>query len=126
MIANYHPSEWKTNTWFELCFDDGHHNGLGFPCTEDGTPLIDSENTAAWDNYKYALEHPEKYARFNKVVKHTQRYTENPWGVCKCGKVIELYNEYMGACECPRCGQWYNLFGQELNRPETWPDGDDW
>lgn len=125
MIADFHPAEWKTSVWYELCFDDGRNNGLGFPCTEDGKPLIDG-NAAAQKNYKYALEHPEKYVRYNKVVRHEQDYKENAWGVCKCGHGVELYNEYMGACECPSCGQWYNLFGQEVNAPETWPDGDDW
>lgn len=47
-------------------------------------------------------------------------------GVCKCGNRITLQNEYMGACECPYCGRWYNLFGQELNHPDTWRYGDDW
>lgn len=124
MIKNFRPSEWKTRTWFELCFDDGHNNGLGFPCEEDGTPLID--NPAAQRNYEWALLHPEKFVRFNKVVRHTQEYRENPRGTCHCGEEIELWNEYLGACECPNCGRWYNLFGQELNRPETWADGEDW
>ena len=125
MIENFHPSEWKTQTWYELCFDDGRNNGLGFPCDEHGTPLIEG-NEAAQKNYQWALEHPERFARFNKVVKHKQDYKENAWGICECGETVELFNEYMGACECPQCGKWYNLFGQELNPPETWPDGDDW
>ena len=27
----------------------------------------------------------------------------------------------MGAFECA-CGQWYNMFGQELNPPEDWEE----
>lgn len=47
-------------------------------------------------------------------------------GKCECGKVIELWNEYLGASECEYCGRWHNLFGQLLNNPETWSRGDDW
>ena len=52
--------------------------------------------------------------------------TEPATGVCECGHRIALWDEYMGACECPHCGRWYNLFGQELNHPDTWRNGDDW
>ena len=38
----------------------------------------------------------------------------------------KLFNQYLGACECPKCGQWYNLSGQELNPVNTWSQGDDW
>lgn len=53
-------------------------------------------------------------------------YREPNSGVCHCGHRIELYNEYLGACECPYCGQWWNIFGQELKPVEQWKDGDDW
>lgn len=45
---------------------------------------------------------------------------------CDCGEEFPLENQYLGACECPGCGQWYNLFGQELNDPSTWSEGGDW
>ena len=45
---------------------------------------------------------------------------------CECGKVIELYDQYLGASECPHCGRWHNLFGELLNDPSTWSRGDDW
>lgn len=124
MIADYRPPEWKTSVWYEVCFDDGRNNGFGFPCDENGKLLTD--NPAALKNYQYALEHPEKFVRYNKVIKREQDYKENARGRCHCGTEIELFNEYLGGCECPNCGQWYNLFGQELNPPETWRDGDDW
>lgn len=41
-------------------------------------------------------------------------------------ELIDLWDEYLGACECPNCGRWYNIMGQELNPPSTWRDGDDW
>lgn len=124
MIGNFQHREWKARTWYEVVFDDGHGNGLCFPCDENGAPHFYTDE--ARRNYEFALLHPEKYDRFNKVIKQTQEYRDNARGTCHCGAEIELYNEYMGACECPSCGQWYNLFGQELNNPETWSEGDDW
>jgi hypothetical protein len=49
-------------------------------------------------------------------------------GKCHCGEEIELNPRcaYYGGIECPECGQWYNLFGQELNPVETWSQGEDW
>ena len=119
MIANYIESERKEHIEYELCFDDGANNGFGFPCDMNGN-LPEDLNPAAKENYKYCMEHPEKFARFNKVVKYTRYYTEPARGKCKCGEIIYLTNDYLGACECPKCGQWYNVWGQELLPPDMW------
>ena len=47
-------------------------------------------------------------------------------GECDCGQTVVLMDRYLGACDCPGCGQWYNLSGQELNDPSTWSAGSDW
>ena len=125
MINNYVPPEWQESIYYGLCFDDGRNNGFEFPCDENGN-VPDDLNPAARKNYEWCLEHPERFDRFNKVVKRVNRYKENARGTCKCGNEIELWNEYLGGCECPHCGRWWNMFGQELNPPETWADGDDW
>ena len=131
MLKNYTPSEWKTETWHELVFDDGWGNGLCFsPCDENGNilPWPESDpNHLAIDearrkNRDSALAHPEKYVRFNKVIKRTQEYKEPPQALCECGAEFPMLNEYMGACECPGCGKWYNLFGQELLPPDRWEE----
>ena len=80
------------------------NGGLSFPSDKDGNPVIEKENTAAWDNYKYALEHPEKYI-------------DND-----CGEEFELLDQHGGACQCPKCGNWYNLSGQALKPPSEWGD----
>lgn len=135
MLKNYTPSEWKEETYYELVFDDGRGNGLCFPCDEAGNilpapehPSIDHNavDEARRRNRDSAMEHPEKYVRFNKVIKQTHSYREPAYGLCECGAEFPMFNEYMGACECPGCGQWYNLFGQELLPPERWEEGDDW
>lgn len=130
MLKNYTPSEWKEETYYERVFDDGRGNGLCFsPCDEDGNLLPwqdEAVNEARRRNLESALAHPEKYVRFNKVIKRTHEYKEPAYGLCECGAEFPMFNEYMGACECPGCGQWYNLFGQELLPPDQWGRYGDW
>ena len=113
---------------YELVFDDGHNNGFGFPCDEDGNVflLTEEHNDAARENYKYCMDHKDKFVRAGKVIKNEYHYRESNSGICECGKRIELFNQYMGGCECPYCGQWWNIWGQKLNNPKTWSAGDDW
>jgi hypothetical protein len=40
---------------------------------------------------------------------------------CKCGEKLPLD----GDTECPKCGQWYNAFGQKLKDPSKWRDEPD-
>lgn len=132
MLKNYTPSEWKDETYYELVFDDGRGNGLCFQCDAGGDilpwPETDPKHLAIDEarrhNRDYALAHPEKYIRFNRVIKQTRSYKELAHGLCDCGEEVYLTNQYMGACECPGCGKWYNLFGQELTPPEQWEE--DW
>lgn len=130
MLKNYTPSEWKTETYYERVFDDGRGNGLCFsPCDENGNLLPwqdEAVNEARRKNLESALAHPEKYVRFNKVIKQTHEYKEPAYGLCECGEEFPMFNEYMGACECPGCGKWYNLFGQELLPPDQWGRCEDW
>lgn len=120
MLKNLVPSEYKTYVEYELCFDDGENNGFGFPCDAQGNVdpnLMD----AAKQNLAYCMANPEKFERWNKVVKYTRRVREPGHGTCSCGREVYLYDEYYGSCQC-ECGKWYNLFGQELLPPEQWED----
>lgn len=126
MINNFKPGEYVEKIEHELVFDDGCGNGFAFPCDENGKALMPDENHAAWNNLAWCLTQPERFARFNKVVSWKRKWRENNTGTCHCGQEMELYNEYLGACQCPKCGRWYNVWGQELNDPSTWSDGEDW
>ena len=121
MIKNYTHKKYYTVMQYEIVFDDGGNNGYGFPCDENGN-LLDNLTDAAINNYKLCLEHPEKFARFNEIIKHECRTCDNAYGTCDCGNKVELFNEYMGACQCDQCGQWYNLFGQKLLPPTAWEE----
>lgn len=119
MIANYTEPQWKEEVTFELAYDDGHGNGFGFPCDEHGN-LPPDLNPDAAANLAWCREHPERFARSGKVLRRVYSYREPAHGTCSCGETVMLTNEYCGACECPNCGKWYNLFGQELEPPERW------
>ncbi len=127
MIQNYTPSEWRTEDEYRVEFFVDSCGGMSYPCDEHGNVLRGQMSPAAISNYEDDLRHPERYPYcFNAVHKIPHRYSEPAKGTCECGERIELYSQYMGACECPKCGRWYNVFGQEMNPPRTWPDGDDW
>lgn len=126
MLQNYVPRKYYTVTSYEVVFDDGVFNGYGFPCDENGK-IFDDASDAAKENYKWCLEHPEKFVRFNEILKHKRRTYDEAHGTCRCGNEVELYDQYQGACECDKCGKWYNLFGQELLPPEEWePEEWEW
>lgn len=115
MLKNYVPSKIEHLVEYELCFDDGHNNGYGFPCDASGNLLNEEQReTVAW-----LLERPQMFSRFNEVVRFERKYREPARGTCICGRELTLYDEYYGACSC-ECGRWYNLFGQELLPPEQW------
>lgn len=125
MLRDFKNATFETRYYYELCFDDGTNNGFCFPCDAEGN-LLPGLSDCAIRNYNFCMEHPERFKRWNKVIKNSQRVKINASGICSCGEHIELQDQYMSACECPKCGRWYNLFGQELNPPKTWENGDDW
>lgn len=105
-------------------FTDGHGNGYSFDCDKDGNVVINNKDAKA--NYEWCLEHESEFESVG-LRKRTWSYRENDTGVCDvCGKKILMYDEYMGACECEHCGQWYNLFGQPLLPPDQWEEDCVW
>ena len=116
MLKNYVPSRRMAITEYNLAFNYDNNSGFSFPCDSDGT-LSDDLNPCAMKNYQYCMEHPEEFVDWNIIEKTTHHYKEPAHGTCSCGRRIELWDEYLGACKCD-CGRWYNLFGQELIAPE--------
>lgn len=123
MIKDYRPSERKEEISYEIVFYSEPGGGFGFPCDEQGNVAIKDLQPAAIKNYEYALAHPEKFPyAYNEIEKRRNTWKEPASGICKCGKRISLTDDYLGACECPHCGQWWNLFGQQLQPVEHWND----
>lgn len=95
-------------------------NGYSFPCLPGGFPDINDENCEYWiKHFEYCINHPEEYIDEGVVVAEWN-YEEPAIGLCSCGNEVELTDEYLGACQCNKCGQWYNIFGQKLIDPEFW------
>ena len=123
MLTEYTTSQLETSKAYFLVYDDGKGNGFWFPCDKDGNLLSDISDEAR-ENQIFCLHHPEQFTRWNKVVEEEREYYTDPIGVCECGTKFALRDTYCGSCECPSCGKWYNLFGQELLPPEDWSQED--
>lgn len=122
MLKNYTPIERKTIISYEIEFMYPDMNsGFSFPCTETGE-LLELKSPYALANYKDCMAHPERFEIFNHIREVKHNYRENAHGTCECGEEVRLWDEWYGACECPKCGRWYNLFGQELNPPAYWEE----
>lgn len=126
MLKDIIRGKWKEEVGYQLVFDDGRGNGFAFNCDADGNANLSKMSDGAFENLKFCMEHPEKFKRFGKVIEWKQGWREPDRGTCHCGQAVELVNEYMGSCQCPKCGQWYNLFGQELLPPEEWGTDEDY
>lgn len=122
MLENIIPAETIEERYNERFFQAiGEPNGCGygFACDDAGEPIFTNEGQET--NYNYCILHPEKFNDLG-IQERIYTYKEPAKGTCHCGNEVYLTNQYLGACECPKCGQWYNLFGQELLPPEMWED----
>ena len=126
MLKNYVPRTSHVEVDHDIIFYRDDNGGFAFPCDSTGNVAISELNECAMKNLLWCLENPSEFKYFGEVRTNRRRVRDDAHGTCSCGHEVYLYNQYMGACECPNCGQWYNLFGQELNNPETWSEGDDW
>lgn len=122
MIKNFKQSHIEINTIHRIEFLREDTSGFSFPCDENGNILTDQMLPVAIDNYNYCIAHPEDFTEYNVFRTYKHSFREPAEGDCKCGEHIQLYDQYMGACQCPKCERWYNLFGQELLQPEHWDD----
>ena len=124
MLTNLVPRTPVTTTRYTREFTDDEGSGYTFPCDKAGViQWSDMPDIAEIqkENYARALTEKERFVEaYDKVIKREDVYMEPAHGTCTCGTDVSLVNEYQGACECPNCGQWYNLFGQELLPPEAW------
>ena len=114
-----------TEVEYYIEFTDEEGAGFSFPCDSNGNIQFNDDipelGRAQRVNYDYAMSHKERFTRqYAELVTRKYTVTDNAVGRCVCGEEVELYDQYQGACSCPKCGQWYNLFGQELVEPKYW------
>ena len=121
MIKNYVKRQVRYENHYYRRFYVDDNGGFSFPCDENGN-VLPFEYDAARKNYEDAMAHPEKFVYWNEFVCEKRRVVDSAHGTCKCGQEVYLFDHYRGACECPNCGQWYNMFGQELLPPSEWEE----
>ena len=122
MLKNIVPRNLETITEYKIEFFRDENGGFSFDADKDGNPMFSCKEAEA--NYRYAMDHPEEFPyAFNKFNEYSRDYWEPAHGTCSCGNEVSLVNEYRGACQCSKCGRWYNLFGQMLKDPEYWEEG---
>ena len=125
MLNNIVRPERKLEVIYGLRFYAYPDGGFEFPCDADGNVKRNSMTEIAIQNYEGCLKRPQDFPyAFNEIHEYSRWVKDTPYGTCKCRERVHLFNEYMGACQCPKCGQWYNLFGQELLPPEDWEEVD--
>jgi len=123
MLKNYTPRERVVRVSYELLYWYDDCGGFSFLCDKDGN-ILPGLTEAALNNLRECRKNPQRFKYPGIVRRWESHYTENAHGTCECGREVYLYDQYMGACEC-ECGRWYNLFGQELNPPESWEEDED-
>lgn len=108
-----------TDYYIEFHCKDDPEAGFCFPANKDHTPMLDKMCTDAIANYESCLTDDRLTAA--EFTSNTYSYTEPAIGRCHCGREVVLESRYMGAVQC-ECGQWYNIFGQELKERKYWED----
>ena len=127
MLKIIKPRTTHTEVEYRIEFTDDAGCGYSFPCDRSGNVLFDDHDAELGrvqrENYYAAMADKERFTkRYAEFTTRRHTVTDNAMGKCVCGETVELYNQYMGACSCPKCGQWYNLFGQGLVDPEYWEE----
>lgn len=109
----------------EFVWEHDRGAGFSFPCDENGN-LSPDLHPAAVENYNKCVDGTinwDGHKIIDKGIRKEVRTFRTPAVLrCNCGEEIELVNEYLGACACPVCGQWYSTFGQELLPPTMWEE----
>lgn len=124
MLKNYIPSSTRILEEHSLVFFFDETGGFAFPCDKNGNVTISELSDCAMENLTDCMAHPERFERFAEIRTERRKIKNPAHGTCVCGSEVYLYNQYMGACECPGCDRWYNLFGQEIMPPEKWEEDD--
>ena len=128
-MAEIKRGEYQTREWYTINFYREPNCGSSFPCDEHGNPDGNAQYFDCWyPNYLRCMaSNPSEYpVAFKEIEKHTKTWKDPDELHCECGEWIPIVGLYMGAFECEECGRWHNAFGQLLNPPSTWRNGDDW
>lgn len=106
----------KLSAYYTHDFLFDRNRGFGFCCDSEGKILVEKNTPEAIKNYEWCLNNLDKF-KYDEIVKHWVMTGGERVGHCHCGREFDMYDQYLGTCECPNCGQWYNLMGQEVLAP---------
>lgn len=95
---------------------DESRAGYSFDADENWKPVFG--NDLQKKNYEMCMNSNDYEGPFKETW--TSSYMEPATLQCECGEKFSLVDQYLGACECPKCGRWYNLFGTRLLPPSEW------
>lgn len=118
MLKIIKEREFKEEIYYTYDFNRSDGSGFTFPCDFTGKIQLNRCNK---ESYEFCIKNKEEFT-WHGIVEHNNTYWEPAIGQCSCGKKVILEAQYMGACQCPKCGRWYNIFGQSLIDPEYWED----
>lgn len=103
------------------CFESEPYCGFSFLCDENGN--IEDLNDCAMRNYQDCLDGRHPNLKDVGVRKNIDSYIQAAIGICdKCGREVELTDDYCGATSCEKCGEWYTMNGQHIKPPELWEE----
>ena len=93
--------------------------GVSLPCDVNGVIIQDEMTPEKKENLQECIDNKEDEYLPPVVQKYVHSYKENALGRCRCGEDVELASS---TNECAKCGELYNLFGQNLAPYSQWRD----
>ncbi len=123
MIKNFTPAKPRTIVEHSVEFEyDELGSGFTFPCKPGGEVNVVDLPPEAQENYRDCMAHPERFAIWNQYKRRERQYMEPATGDCVCGEHVVLESQYLGCCQCSKCGRWYNIYGQSMLPPDQWAE----
>lgn len=96
--------EIKTVRYIDFDFDgDPQKGGYRFDADESFNPVFDPQFADTQRESYQRCESDPRYVR--KEITEEVRITHPAIRQCTCGNAVELVDQYMGACQCDKCGQ---------------------
>jgi len=75
--------------------------------------------------FRDSFETEAELGNYDRLIGPVSNPSHNRLIRCVCGRTISRESDVVneaGDMECPKCGQWYNAFGQRLKDPSKWEE----
>ena len=99
-----------TEYYHDYRWNHDENSGFSFECDKDGNIDEASKNEGAMYNLE-RCRNGEYNVKYNGIKTREHSYMEPAVGICRCGEKVSLHYDDIA---CGKCGQRFNLFGQEL------------